>query len=77
MFDLDEDGAVTLRNVIHCGGNNPRGLCISPDARFLFAANMNSGQCSDLQNRRRRWPMRAPEREQWLASPGSMKVIEM
>lgn len=42
-LDVDDAGAISLRDVIDCGGVNPRGLYISPDARFLFAANMNSG----------------------------------
>jgi 6-phosphogluconolactonase len=43
MLDIDEAGAISLRESIDCGGVNPRGLAISPEARFLFAANMDSG----------------------------------
>jgi 6-phosphogluconolactonase len=43
VLDVDDAGAISLRDNIDCGGVNPRGLYISPDARFLFAANMNSG----------------------------------
>ncbi len=43
VLDVDAAGAIALRDVIDCGGVNPRGLYISPDTRFLFAANMNSG----------------------------------
>jgi len=43
VLDVDAAGAIALREVMDCGGVNPRGIYISPDARFLFAANMNSG----------------------------------
>jgi 6-phosphogluconolactonase len=42
MLDVDVEGALSLRENIHCGGDSPRGLCISPDERFLFAANVAS-----------------------------------
>lgn len=41
-FALDEAGVPTLCQNIHCGGENPRGLCLSPDARFLLAANSDT-----------------------------------
>ncbi len=43
VMDLDETGAISLRQDLDCGGRIPRGLYISPDTRFLFAANMDSG----------------------------------
>lgn len=43
LLDIDEDGGISLRNDIHCGGVNPRGLQISPDNQFLLSANMESG----------------------------------
>jgi len=43
VLDVDDAGMISLRENIDCGGVNPRGLCISPDARFLFSANMDSG----------------------------------
>ena len=43
MLTIDDNGKLTLKQNIHCGGVNPRGMCLSPDGRFLFAANMLSG----------------------------------
>ena len=43
VLDVNDAGAISLRENINCGGMNPRGLYISPDTRFLFAANMDSG----------------------------------
>lgn len=36
------DGSLMWIQTIPCGGENPRGLCISPDGRFLLAANIQS-----------------------------------
>ena len=43
VLDVNDTGSITLRQNISCGGENPRGLCISPDARCLFATNTESG----------------------------------
>jgi 6-phosphogluconolactonase len=48
VTELNADGsfagaAMTRKQVINCGGIHPRGLSLSPDERFLFAANMESG----------------------------------
>jgi 6-phosphogluconolactonase (cycloisomerase 2 family) len=43
VLDVDEAGRLSFRESLDCGGVNPRGLTISPDARFLFTANMDSG----------------------------------
>jgi 6-phosphogluconolactonase (cycloisomerase 2 family) len=43
VLDLDAEGGFIVREHIHCGGKHPRGLCLSPDGRFLFCANMESG----------------------------------
>jgi 6-phosphogluconolactonase len=42
-LDIDDTGAISLRENINCGGVNPRGLYISPDRRFLFTTNVDSG----------------------------------
>jgi 6-phosphogluconolactonase (cycloisomerase 2 family) len=42
-LDIDDEGSVSLKQSINCGGEHPRGLCVSPDGRFLFSANMASG----------------------------------
>lgn len=43
VLDVDDTGSITLRQNISCGGVNPRGLCISPDAHYIFANNIESG----------------------------------
>ena len=43
-FQVSEDGSsLSLVNVQDCGGSNPRGLGISPDGKYLFVANLDSG----------------------------------
>jgi len=43
VLPLNGDGLPRLEQVVAVGGVNPRGLCVSPDERFLFAMNMESG----------------------------------
>jgi len=43
LLDVDDGGSISLRESVDCGGVNPRGLAISPDGRFLFAGNIDSG----------------------------------
>ena len=43
VLTIDEDGIPHPGQVISCGGVNPRGLCVSPDGRFLLCANIESG----------------------------------
>jgi 6-phosphogluconolactonase (cycloisomerase 2 family) len=43
ILDLDDQGGLIGRGHVYCGGKHPRGLCLSPDGRFLFCANMESG----------------------------------
>jgi 6-phosphogluconolactonase (cycloisomerase 2 family) len=40
---INADGGMDLMQNINCGGENPRGLCLSPDGRFLFSLNVDSG----------------------------------
>jgi len=42
-LDVDDKGCISARQVVDCGGVNPRGLSFSPDGRFLFSANVESG----------------------------------
>ncbi len=42
VFSVDGEGALTLKQTIACGGKNPRGLCLSPDNRFLLVANSDT-----------------------------------
>lgn len=45
-FDILDSGKLRKLQQISCGGKNPRGLCISPDGRFLFSQNRDSGTIS-------------------------------
>jgi 6-phosphogluconolactonase len=76
VLDVDEAGAISLREVIDCGGVNPRGLCISPDARFLFAANMNSGNVTTFAIGAD-GALRATGTGAKATCPGSMRIIEV
>lgn len=39
---VSEDGNMELIQNISCGGENPRGLCLSPDGAYLYVCNVNS-----------------------------------
>lgn len=41
-FAVRPDGTLGLLQNIGCGGENPRGLCLAPDGRFLFVMNRDS-----------------------------------
>lgn len=43
VLELDSSGIPHILQTISCGGENPRGLCLSPDGRFLLCANTDSG----------------------------------
>ncbi|MGN0998814.1 MAG: lactonase family protein [Faecousia sp.] len=43
---LDEDGKMRKKQTLACDGENPRGLCLSPDGRFLLCANLGSDSIS-------------------------------
>ncbi len=42
MFRIDGGGLPHLEQTVSCGGQSPRGLCLSPDGRFLLCANLES-----------------------------------
>lgn len=42
VLEILDDRTLVPRQTISCGGVNPRGLCVSPDGRFLLAANMQT-----------------------------------
>lgn len=42
VLEVSEEGTLIRRQTISCGGENPRGLCVAPDGRFLLCANMQS-----------------------------------
>jgi 6-phosphogluconolactonase len=76
VLDVDDAGVVSLRENIDCGGGNPRGLCISPDARFLFAANMDSGTIAAF-SISADGALRATGTGAKARCPGNMKIIAL
>lgn len=40
VVELDETGRMRLKQKLDCGGENPRGLCLSPDGQHLLCANL-------------------------------------
>lgn len=42
VLSVCDDGSFRRIQSIDCGGKNPRGLCLSPDGRFLLSANIGS-----------------------------------
>lgn len=48
VLSLDGEGIPTLVQSVPCGGDLPRGLCLSPDGRYLLSGNMVSGDISVL-----------------------------
>jgi 6-phosphogluconolactonase (cycloisomerase 2 family) len=74
VLDVDDAGAISLRDIVDCGGVNPRGLYISPDARFLFAANMNSGNIATF-SISGNGALRATGTGAKARCPGSMRII--
>lgn len=49
VFALDGEGKPELKQVIHSGGNLPRGITVSPDKRFLLSGNMVSGDITTFE----------------------------
>lgn len=43
VLKVQEDGTLELVQNIDCEGTMPRGICISPDGRFLLSGNLTSG----------------------------------
>lgn len=48
VFGIDEKGMVSLLQTVGCQGENPRGLCLSPDERYLFSMNRDSDRISSF-----------------------------
>ena len=42
VLEIVDDRTLVRKQTLSCGGINPRGLCVSPDGRFLLAANMQT-----------------------------------
>ncbi|MCD7790493.1 MAG: lactonase family protein [Bacteroides thetaiotaomicron] len=43
VMDIADDGTLSCKQTTSCGGENPRGMCISPDERYLIVANSDTG----------------------------------
>lgn len=43
VLGIDDAGLLHRKQTIASGGENPRGLCLVPDGRFLLCANIGSG----------------------------------
>lgn len=43
VLKIAEDGTLSLKQNVPCGGDFPRTICLSPDNRFLFSGNNHSG----------------------------------
>lgn len=43
VVSLDAEGKPILKMTVESGGNLPRGICLSPDGRYLLSGNMVSG----------------------------------
>lgn len=44
LCDISEKGRLSIAQTISCQGKTPRGLTISPDARFLYVMNKESAE---------------------------------
>lgn len=42
VLEIVDDRTLVRKQTLSCGGINPRGLCVSPDGRFLLAVNMQT-----------------------------------
>lgn len=46
VFEVEEDGRVTLQGIFSCGGDWPRNFAVGPADQFLLVANRRSNQIS-------------------------------
>ena len=44
VLALSETGEMNLIQNISCGGENPRGLCMTPDGRYLYVCNVDTSR---------------------------------
>ncbi len=75
VLDIDDTGAISLREVLDSGGVNPRGLHISADGRFLFAAHMQSGNVATF-SIAADGSLRATGTGAKATSPGGIRIVE-
>jgi len=76
VLDIDEAGGLTLKQNISCGGTNPRGIVLSPDARFLLSANMNSANVTSFAIGED-GALSSTGKFVKARSPGNIKIIEL
>lgn len=48
VMEIAEDGTLSLKQNVNSGGESPRSICLSPDARFLFSGNTRSGNITSF-----------------------------
>lgn len=48
VLEIAEDGTLTLKQNVNCGGDFPRTICLSPDNRFLFSGNNHSANITSF-----------------------------
>ena len=48
-LSVADDGTLTVEQNIDCGGKMPRGMCLSPDGRFLLCGNNLSGDVTTFE----------------------------
>jgi 6-phosphogluconolactonase len=44
VYDVREDGSLSLRSIPTCGGNWPRNFALAPGGQFVLVANQNSNE---------------------------------
>ena len=74
VFSVDENGSLKLIQNIGCQGKNPRGLCLSPDSRYLFSINRDSN-CIARFLRNEDGMLAAAGAETECSLPGNMQFI--
>jgi 6-phosphogluconolactonase (cycloisomerase 2 family) len=68
------DASLELFQNIDCGGDNPRGICMSPDGRFLFSMNNRSGNITSF-NVKSDGSLENAEKEIKQGRPGNMQIF--
>lgn len=75
VFDVDDRGGLTLTQNISTEGENPRGINLSPDGRFLLVANMegeaNVAAFAIAQDGRLAFARKTP-----CVAPGNIQIVQ-
>ncbi len=75
VFSLESSGKMNLIQNIPSGGINPRGLCLSPDGRFLFVLNIASGSIRAFSADRSGRGLKDLGDRASTSRPGNMRII--